>query len=111
MSELSAKHCIPCKGGIPPLEPPAIAELLQQLHNSWSVVDDHHLVKTYPFPDFAQALDLVNRIGAVAEDEGHHPDLYLAWGKVRVEIWTHKIDGLTLSDFVLAAKCDDVAAS
>jgi 4a-hydroxytetrahydrobiopterin dehydratase len=109
MSELSAKHCIPCKGGIPPLESAAITELLKQLDSSWSVVDNHHLVKTYAFPDFARALALVNRIGAVAEDEGHHPDLYLAWGKVRVEIWTHKIDGLTLSDFVLAAKCDDVA--
>jgi len=109
MSELSQKHCVPCKGGIPPLEGPAIAALLEQLDDSWSVVDDHHLVKTYDFPDFATALALVNRIGEVAEAEGHHPDLHLGWGRVRVEIWTHKIDGLTLSDFVLAAKCDDVA--
>jgi len=110
MSELAKKHCIPCKGGIPPLEAPAIAELLEQLEgDSWQAVDNHHLAKTYTFPDFAQGLALVNKIGAIAEEEGHHPDIFLAWGRVRVEIFTHKIDGLTLSDFVLAAKCDDVA--
>lgn len=110
MSELSQMHCEPCQGGIPPLDADGVAELKPQLGEGWEVVDLHHLTRTFTFPDFAQALDLVNRIGAIAEAEGHHPDLYLAWGKVRVEIWTHKVDGLTLWDFVLAAKIDELQA-
>ena len=74
----------------------------------WKVVDGHHLWKSFAFPDFRTALDFVNRAGAVAEAEGHHPDLFLSWGKADVKIWTHKIDGLTESDFVLAAKIDDL---
>jgi 4a-hydroxytetrahydrobiopterin dehydratase len=74
----------------------------------WQVVDGHHLSTVYQFPDFRTALDFVNRVGGVAEAEGHHPDLCLAWGKVEVRIWTHKIDGLTESDFVLAAKIDQL---
>ncbi len=84
-----------------------MAPLLAQL-DGWRVIDGHHLEKTYTTPDFATALALVNRIGAVAEAEDHHPDLLLAWGRVEVKIWTHKIDGLTESDFILAAKCDRV---
>ncbi|MCB9678549.1 MAG: 4a-hydroxytetrahydrobiopterin dehydratase [Alphaproteobacteria bacterium] len=111
MSEdLSSKHCVPCRGGVPPMTSEQIAALLPEL-DGWQAVDDHHLTKTFPFPDFAQALAFVNRVGAVAEDEGHHPDILLRWGSARVDIWTHKIDGLTYSDFVLAAKCDDVRSS
>jgi 4a-hydroxytetrahydrobiopterin dehydratase len=72
----------------------------------WGVVDGHHLDRVFNFPDFRTALAFVNRVGEIAEAEGHHPDLWLAWGKVEVKIWTHKIDGLTESDFVLAAKID-----
>ena len=107
MSELSRKTCTPCKGGIPPLDPDAIASYLSQLQG-WKAVDNHHLTKEYGFPDFLQALAAVNRIGQLAEDQGHHPDLYLAWGKVGVKIWTHKIDGLTESDFIFAAKTDEI---
>lgn len=106
-SELAKKHCVPCVGGVPPLAPDKIAELLGQI-DGWHVVDGHHLEKEYRFPDFLQALAAVNRIGALAEEQGHHPDLYLAWGKVKVVIWTHKIDGLTESDFILAAKSDEI---
>ena len=74
----------------------------------WQVVNGHHLAKEYEFPDFAGALAAANRVGQLAEEQGHHPDLHLAWGKLRVEIWTHKIDGLTESDFILAAKIDEV---
>ena len=81
--------------------------LLQQL-DGWEVVDGHHLAKNYGFKDFADSLAFVNRVGGVAEANGHHPELILGWGKVRIEIFTHKIDGLTESDFVLAAKCDEV---
>jgi 4a-hydroxytetrahydrobiopterin dehydratase len=80
--------------------------LLSRLDDGWNVVETHHLERTFEFPDFAEALAFTNTIGEIAEEQGHHPDIYLAWGRVGVEIWTHKIDGLTESDFVLAAKFD-----
>jgi 4a-hydroxytetrahydrobiopterin dehydratase len=111
-SELARKQCVPCKGGVPPLRGAALAELERQLGGAasgWRVVDEHHLEKEYRFRNFAEALAHLNRVGAMAEQQQHHPDLYLAWGKLRVTIWTHKIDGLTESDFVFAAKCDALA--
>jgi 4a-hydroxytetrahydrobiopterin dehydratase len=102
---LAEKHCVPCRGGVPPLTGEELRKMQAQV-SGWQVVDDHHLSKTYTFSDFRSALDFVNRVGAVAEEQGHHPDLYLAWGKVEVKTWTHKIDGLTESDFILAAKID-----
>jgi 4a-hydroxytetrahydrobiopterin dehydratase len=86
-----------------PLQGEELARFGAQLPD-WQVVDGHHLQKAYAFPDFRTALEFVDRVGVVAEAEGHHPDLYLSWGKVEVKIWTHKIDGLTESDFILAAK-------
>ena len=108
MSQLSEKKCVPCRGGVPALHGKAIEDLLSKLDEGWSVVQEHHLTKTYPFNDFVQALAFVNRVGAVAEAEGHHPDILLSWGRVRVDIWTHKANGLTESDFILAAKADRV---
>jgi 4a-hydroxytetrahydrobiopterin dehydratase len=108
MSELADKHCVPCRGGVPPLKADQISSLLDILGSGWQAVDEHHLEKEFGFDDFAQALAFTNRIGAVAEEEGHHPDIYLSWGKVGLKIWTHKIDGLTESDFILAAKADIV---
>jgi 4a-hydroxytetrahydrobiopterin dehydratase len=105
--ELAKKSCVPCKGGVPALKGEAIQRLLAQLEG-WEVIDEHHLSKTYSFPDYATALGFVNRVSVVAENEGHHPDVYLSWGRVRLEIWTHKIDGLTESDFIFAAKADEV---
>jgi len=108
-SALAAKRCVPCKGGVPPLRGEALAALHAQLGGAasgWRIVGEHHLEKDYRVPDFAGALAYANRVGAMAEEQQHHPDLFLAWGKVRVTIWTHKIDGLTESDFVFAAKCD-----
>jgi 4a-hydroxytetrahydrobiopterin dehydratase len=102
---LADKHCVPCKGGVPPLKSEQLELMMAQVAG-WQVVEEHHLTKTYTFPDFKTALDFVNRVGAIAEEEGHHPDLYLSWGKVEVKTWTHKIDGLTESDFILAAKID-----
>ena len=104
---LAEQHCVPCRGGVPPLKGPELERFKGQV-KGWEVVNEHHLQKTYTFPDFQKALDFVNRAGAIAEQEGHHPDLYLSWGKARVEIWTHKINGLTESDFVLAAKIDQI---
>ena len=103
--ELAEKRCVPCRGGVPPLKREELAKLQPQVPG-WEVVDDHHLSKSYKFPDFLTALAFVNRVGEIAEQEGHHPDLYLSWGKVEIRIWTHKINGLTESDFILAAKID-----
>lgn len=107
---LADKTCVPCKGDVPPLGAGAIAFLLDQL-DGWQVVEGRKLTKTYRFPDFATALTFVDRVGAIAEEQGHHPDIHLAWGKVTIEIWTHKINGLTESDFVFAAKCDRAVAA
>ena len=102
---LANRSCVPCRGGTPPLTRAEIDPLLEQL-DGWTVEADKKLVKSYRFKNFAQALAYVNRAGEIAEAEGHHPDLHLAWGHVGVEIWTHKIGGLTESDFILAAKLD-----
>lgn len=103
---LAEKSCVPCRGGVPPMAWPQVQELLYQLQPGWHVNPQGHLERSYPFPDFAKALEFANAVGAIAEAEGHHPELHVGWGKCRVEIWTHKIDGLTESDFVLAAKAD-----
>jgi 4a-hydroxytetrahydrobiopterin dehydratase len=102
---LAEKHCVPCRGGVPPLAGAELENLKAQVPG-WEVVDGHHLSRSYAFPDFRTALDFVDRVGATAEEQGHHPDIYLSWGKVGITTWTHKIDGLTESDFILAAKID-----
>jgi 4a-hydroxytetrahydrobiopterin dehydratase len=104
---LAEKRCVPCRGGVPPLQGEELEKLKLQLPG-WQVMMSHHLIRTYTFPDFRAALDFTNRVGELAEREGHHPDLYLSWGKVEVKIWTHKVDGLTESDFILAAKIDQL---
>ena len=108
MSELREKQCVPCKGGVPPVEGDELRDLLAQLGGGWRVIDGSpaKLEKEFSFSNFVEALAFVNRVGALAEEQGHHPDMHLAWGKVIVWIWTHKIRGLTESDFVLAAKID-----
>ena len=105
MSELATKACVPCRGGIPPLKGEELAALEKQV-DGWNVIEEHHLTKTFTFPNFREALSFVNRVGELAEEQGHHPDIALAWGKVGITSWTHKINGLTESDFILAAKID-----
>jgi 4a-hydroxytetrahydrobiopterin dehydratase len=105
MSELASKTCVPCRGGVPPLAGKELENLAKEVPE-WRVVNGHHIVREFKFPDFKQALGFVNKVGDVAEDQGHHPDILLSWGKVGVTTWTHKIDGLTESDFILAAKID-----
>ncbi len=105
MTDLAEKTCVPCRGGVPALKGEALHNLSHQLPN-WNVVDEHHITRTFTFPDFKQALDFVNRVGALAEQQGHHPDILLAWGKAEVTLWTHKVDGLTESDFIMASKID-----
>jgi 4a-hydroxytetrahydrobiopterin dehydratase len=75
----------------------------------WKVIDEHQITRSFEFPDFVQALALVNRVGAVAEEQGHHPDILLGWGKAEITLWTHEVDGLTESDFIMAAKIDQLA--
>jgi 4a-hydroxytetrahydrobiopterin dehydratase len=107
MTELAERLCIPCKGGVPPLAGKELADLASQVRG-WTVVEGHHIEKSYPFPDFVSGLEFVKAIGALAEQQGHHPDILLRWGNVKVTVWTHKIDGLTESDFILAAKIDQI---
>jgi len=108
MSEcsLAQKRCVPCQGGVPPLTGRELEPLAAELGNEWDVIDEHHLEKTYSFSNFRDALAFTNEVGDIAETEGHHPDIHLAWGRVELVIFTHKIDGLTESDFILAAKAD-----
>jgi 4a-hydroxytetrahydrobiopterin dehydratase len=106
MSTLASKQCVPCRGGVPPLAGSELEALCSELGGDWQVIDGHHLEKEFRFKNFREALAFTNRVGELAEEQGHHPDMYLAWGKVRLTIWTHKINGLTESDFVFAAKAD-----
>jgi 4a-hydroxytetrahydrobiopterin dehydratase len=105
MSDLASKTCIPCKGGVPPLTGRELESLVEEVPD-WTVINEHHLTRAFKFPDFAHALAFVNKVGGLAESQGHHPDILLTWGKAEVTIWTHKINGLTESDFILAAKID-----
>jgi 4a-hydroxytetrahydrobiopterin dehydratase len=107
MSELSSKQCVPCRGGVPALKGEEITVLLNQL-SDWEVINQHHLKKVYRFANFKESLAFVNRVGVLAEEQGHHPDICFGWGQAEITIWTHKIDGLTESDFILAAKIDDL---
>jgi 4a-hydroxytetrahydrobiopterin dehydratase len=107
MSELAARNCVPCRGGVPRLRGAELAPYAQEVPD-WSVVDEHHLARTYKFHNFAAALAFVNRVGAVAEAEGHHPDISFGWGYAEIKIYTHAIEGLSESDFILAAKLDQL---
>jgi 4a-hydroxytetrahydrobiopterin dehydratase len=106
MSKLAESKCDSCDTATKPLEFKEASQLLAELGGEWRIVDNHHLEKTFRFKDFRQALGFTNKIGEIAESVGHHPDIYLTWGKVRIEIFTHKVNGLTKDDFVLAAKFD-----
>ena len=108
MSALADKTCVPCRGGVPPLRGNELETLHQQTPH-WDVKHEHHITRLFTFPDFKQALDFVNRVGALAEEQGHHPDILLTWGKAEITLWTHAVDGLTESDFVMAAKIDRLA--
>ena len=108
VSALAEKQCVPCKGGAPPLKGKDLARLAGELNSGWQVVAEHHLEREYQFRDFREALAFTNKVGKLAEAQGHHPDICLAWGRVKLTVWTHKINGLTESDFVLAAKADQL---
>jgi 4a-hydroxytetrahydrobiopterin dehydratase len=103
---LASMECVPCRGGVPPLDGDEIVRYLADLGGDWTVVDNHHIEKEFRFKNFREALDFVNRVGELAEEVGHHPDIELGWGRVKLTLFTHKIGGLHESDFVFAAKAD-----
>ena len=105
--DLASQTCVPCRGGVPPLKGGELQQILQQVPQ-WKAVNEHHITRLFTFPDFKQALAFVNRVGEVAEEQGHHPDILLTWGKAEITMWTHKIDGLTRSDLIMAAKIDQL---
>src|SRR5271168_5404412 len=108
MADLAQKECVPCKGGVPPLKGDELDRLAQEVGGGWRVIGGQHLEREFKFQDFKAALAFTNRVGELAEQQNHHPDIYLAWGKVKLTLWTHKIDGLTESDFVFAAKVNQL---
>lgn len=108
MSDLANKKCIPCRIGAPTLNEDEIKELIKELKEGWEVIDNKKLKKTYKFKDFKEALEFTNKVGKLAEEEGHHPVIHLSWGKVVLELWTHKMGGLHENDFILAAKIDKI---
>ena len=107
MSDLASKTCVPCRGGTPPLKGEKLDDLWRQIPG-WEVVEEHHLRRRFRFKNFREALDFVNRVGELAEEQGHHPDVGFGWGYAEVTVYTHKIDGLTESDFILAAKISEL---
>lgn len=106
-AELAQKQCVPCHGGVPPLKGAQLEAMHRLLGHDWLCVDEHHLEKEYTFKNFVDALAFTNKVGAIAEEQNHHPDILTRWGKTKVTIWTHKIDGLTESDFIFAAKVEE----
>lgn len=107
-NDLSKKQCAACRGGVPPLKGQKLLDFHCQLQKGWHIIDEHHLEKEYRFKDFREALAFTNQVSEIAETEKHHPDILLSYGKVKITLWTHKIDGLTENDFILAAKCDEI---
>ena len=103
---LSDRECVPCKGNVPPIKGETLQRYQNELAGDWKLIDEQRLEKEYKFKNFRQALDFTVRVGELAERVGHHPDIFLAWGQVKLVIWTHKIQGLSEADFVLAAKAD-----
>lgn len=106
MTALADQHCVALPPGTPCLTPAQWQTLLEQIDSAWSVIDGHHLERHYRLADFASGLALVNRIGALAQAQDHHPDLLLGWGRVQITLWTHSVGGLSRNDFILAAHID-----
>lgn len=104
MSELASQTCKACQGGVKPYTGEKLEEYKSRISNEWSVVDEHHLIREFEFEDFQEALDFVNDVGEIAEEQGHHPNINFTWGKAEIKLYTHKIDGLFQADFVMAAK-------
>ena len=107
-TSLGSKKCIPCSGEIPALNLDKINPLLSQINEAWKLIEEHHIERVFSFNNFVEALAFVNSAGEICEEENHHADFELGWGRVKISIWTHKIDGLAEADFILAAKIDNI---
>lgn len=105
--DLLHKQCAPCEGGVDPLQPLEIKKYFDLLEPGWQVIENKRIEKTYKFDDFRQALAFTNLVGEIAEIEGHHPDIELGWGRVKIILFTHAINGLSVNDFIVAAKADE----
>lgn len=108
MESLAKEKCVPCQAGAEPLKNQAAQDLVKQLNVDWVVIEDHHIEREFKFNNFKDGLDFVNKVGQLAEEQGHHPEIFLKWGKVTLILWTHKIGGLSENDFILAAKIDEM---
>lgn len=110
MSDLTSKHCVPCEGGVPPLDDEKIQRYLAELGGRWEHIPGlvHKIEKNFTFKDFKEAMVFVNRVAKLAESEGHHPDIHISWNKVKLELFTHAIHGLSENDFIVAAKIEQV---
>ena len=104
--KLADRQCVPCEGGVNPLKGERLEQLQRELGEGWRVVDEHHLEKEFTFDTYLEAVNFVNEVAAIADEQDHHPDIYLSYGKVRVTLWTHKIGGLSENDFIVAAKIE-----
>ena len=102
--DLASRECLPCKDGTPPIKGAQMLSFTQALGNGWNIINEHHLEREFKFPNFVSALAFTNQIGDMAERIGHHPDFELGWGRVKLILFTHKINGLSEADFVFAAK-------
>ena len=108
--DLTEKHCLPCEGGVFPLAGEELEPFLKQVPDWMLSGDKFSISKNFIFKDFKDALAFVNKIGAIAEEEGHHPDISFTWGKVEVSLATHAIGGLSENDFILAAKINTISS-
>ena len=106
-SALTQKHCIPCEGGIPPLSSNEVKNHIKNLSKEWKVVENKKLVRFFNLVNYKHTIDVVNRIAAISEEEGHHPVLHVYYARLDIELYTFSIDGLSENDFILAAKIDE----
>jgi 4a-hydroxytetrahydrobiopterin dehydratase len=111
MTDLASRPCVQIAEGTPHLSVEKRSELMNQLNDGWKVVKEHHLERTFTFPNFVKSLEFTNKVGGIAEGEQHHPDIFLTWGRVTITVWTHTIDGLSETDFIFAAKCDALSSN
>ena len=106
--DLSTKKCVPCEGGILPLNETEISEYKKQISESWIVIENNKLSKEFFFVSYRHTIDFVIKVASIAEEEGHHPVLHIYFGRAVVDLWTHSISGLSENDFILAAKIDKI---
>jgi len=106
--DLTQKKCIPCEAGTPPLKKDEVEKYLSQLKTSWEVLENTKIKKKFIFKDFKKAMEFVNKVAEIAETESHHPDIYIFYSKVEIELWTHAIGGLSENDFIMASKIEEI---